>query len=524
MKRHASSSLAGLSVLLLAASAHGQLQNSEMVCRADEPRLEPHGYLRSLFLDLAGTVPAAEDYARLEGRDDVPDEIIDELLASEGFVQRVVRQHRALLWNNVDNVGLFNARTSFLIARPANLYWRRTPAVGYRGRDVPCLDEPARFDAEGAPIFTVQPDGTRREGFVEVSPYWAPTTTIKVCAADAQTRAVSPSGNTCATTAGLADPGCGCGEALRTCRYGSTVAINRAMARDVELRVAAAIREGRSYLDLFTSRQAFVNGPLVHYLKHQTGVPAGVRFDPLAVDVDLLPDLRWHEVDRWEEIELPQEHAGVLTSPAFLLRFQTNRARSNRFFEAFLCQPFSPPSGGLPGGSDDVLPHPDLQQREGCRYCHALLEPAAAHWGRWTERGAGFLAPDVFPPEREDCLRCAQTGQGCSRDCRLHYTTRTFTSAEEPYLGSLLAYQFLRPEHRRNVEHGPRLMVASAVVDDRFPSCTARRSLEAFFGRGLDREEEAFLGELGRAFVASGYDYKALVKAIVKSPIYRRVR
>lgn len=48
--------------------------------------------------------------------------------------------------------------------------------------------------------------------------------------------------------------------------------------------------------------------------------------------------------------------------------------------------------------------------------------------------------------------------------------------------------------------------------------------MEGLFGRKLDGEEEAWLGQLARAFVASNYSYQALVKAIVTSPVYRRVR
>ena len=49
-----------------------------------------------------------------------------------------------------------------------------------------------------------------------------------------------------------------------------------------------------------------------------------------------------------EVVEAGPAHAGVLTSPAYLLRFQTHRARANRFHVSFLCQPFVAPDGGLP--------------------------------------------------------------------------------------------------------------------------------------------------------------------------------
>lgn len=512
---------------LLAPSAWAQgLPNQDRVCRADEPRMDKEGYLRSLMLDLLGTVPTPEDYARLEGEDDVPEWMIEEMLGSDAFVQRAVRHHRALLWNNVDNVTLTNFRTAMRRSRMRDgsyLYWRTTPAETYRGGPVPCDDVPATFDDQGRIEFRTDAEGNRIEGYVRVEPYWAPGTELKVCAFDAQATQTSPNGTDCRTNNGLRDPGCGCGPNLNLCRYGATDrAVTQAMAQDVELRVAQVIREDRPYTELFTGRTAFVNGPLVQFLRERVEVPAGVRMTPLAYDLELLPKLDYgQDAERFVQVELDPEHAGILTSPAFLLRFQTNRARAARFYDAFLCQPFSPPPGGLPTGEE---PHPDLQRREGCKYCHALLEPAAAHWGRWDQQGAGFLDPEAFPAEREDCRQCGMTGQLCSRECRNFYITQTLSPLEDRYIGMLEVFSFLKDQHIPNVDFGPKLLAQKTVVDDRFPNCTARRAMEGLFGRELNAEEEAWLSELARRFVASQYSYKELVKAIVTSPVYRRVR
>lgn len=514
--------------VLIASNAWAQgVQNEDLVCREDEPRLDKYTYLRSLSLDLMGRLPTMAEYAALDGVDDVAEETIDAMLATDGFVARAVRLHRGLLWNNVRNVRLMNFRTSFRTSQ--GRYWRTRAAILYRGGSVPCLNEPATFDENGAIETTVGADGFRREGYVEVNPYWAPDTTVRVCAFDAQETLVSPRGVDCATNAGFNDPACGCGPNLRVCRFGSysDSRVTEAMAEDVDRRIAAVIGENRPYTDLFTSRRAFVNGPLVHFLKYQRGVPAGARLDPSPYDEDRLPDLDYMGSDTdegWVEVELGTGHAGVLTSPAYLLRFQTNRARASRFYDAFLCQPFTAPPGGLPSVDIDTLPHPDLQQRDGCKYCHALLEPAAAHWGRWAERGAGYLSPTDFPPMRDDCRTCGLTGQLCSNECRTHYITRTLSREEEPYIGMLSAFQFLRDNHLRNVDQGPQLLLNNTIVDDRFPSCTARRALEGFFGRALTTEEQEEMRMLAHRFVGSEFNYRELVKAVVTSEIYRRVR
>ena len=63
-----------LSVLLASSVATAQTPNNEeQLCRADEPRLDKYGYLRSLYLDLLGTVPTPEDYAQLDDVDDLHD-------------------------------------------------------------------------------------------------------------------------------------------------------------------------------------------------------------------------------------------------------------------------------------------------------------------------------------------------------------------------------------------------------------------------------------------------------------------
>ena len=525
MKRLATKSL--LVALAFAASpAEAQdVQNEDLLCRTDEPRLDKYGYLRSLSLDLLGRIPTLDEYGALDSVDDVPEEIIDGMLASEGFVNRAVRLHRGLLWNNISNVSLTNFQSALRVT--SGRFWRTRVALDYRGAFVPCADRPATFDADGQIEVTVDAEGIRREGYVEVSPYWDPTSTIRVCAFDAQTTEVSSRGVDCSTNAGFRDTECGCGPNLRQCRYGgyNDRRLTAAFAEDAERRVAAVIRENRPYTEIFTSRRGFVNGPLVHYLKYQRMLPAGVRLDPSPYDTDLLPDLSYSEDEfNWVEIELDAGHSGVLTTPAYLLRFQTNRARASQFYTSFLCQPFSPPNGGLPAVDPDTLPHPDLQQRDGCKYCHALLEPAASHWGRWPERGAGYLDPDDYPAARDDCRTCGTTGRLCSLACRTHYVTRTLSREQEPYIGMLNAYQFLRPSHQRNVESGPKYLLNSAIVDDRFPTCTARRALEGFFGRDLTETEIEQMRTLARRFVGSSFNYRQLVKAVVTSPVYRRVR
>lgn len=512
--------MAGIAIALGGGAA---LAADDDQCRPDDIPQDDLRHARSLALDLTGRPPTFAEYEEVLAAGQVSRRWIRRLIESEAFVERVRRHHRALSWNNIENVDLYSFRTFLSRHRPSGVYWLASRAEGYRGARVPCLDEPATFDERGRPI-TVDEDGVRREGWVEVAPYWSPGESIRVCAFDAQTSAVSERGTACDRASGLRDPGCGCGPDLRWCRAGANREVHRAFAEDVERRIGRVIREGRPYPEIFTSNVAYVNGPAAFYLKHQRGLAQGISFEPVALDPETLPDLAYTDVDTWVEVRLPEGHAGILTSPAFLLRFQTNRARANRFYDSFLCRPFTPPPGGLPVADPEAIAQPDLQKRDGCKYCHAILEPAAAHWGRWAEQGAGFLDPVEFPAFRADCEACASSGARCSRACRENYITRPLSTAEEAYIGQLDAYQFLRPEHFEHVERGPQLLVSDAIVDDRFSRCITTRAAELLLGREPTEGEAASVDRWSREFVQSGFDYRALVEAIVTSDVYRRVR
>jgi hypothetical protein len=510
------------------AQSTDDVTNADLVCPVDTPVQDRVARLRALSLDVRGVPPTGDELAAFDGLDAdagdaLEDALLDEWLDSDQFATRVVRRHRSLLWPNLSLIE-FATRTVGVDGRGIVARNDNNAQEMYRGmRGATCLDEPATFDTQGS-IVTTFVDGANREGWVMVRPFWDPSTPVKVCAFDAQDSLVADDGTDCGSEAGNGRRSCGCGPDLQWCLRGSDQAtVRNAMLEDLDRRIAANVQRDESYLDLLTGRRAFTNGPLAHFWRHLTQIPRFVKMTPAAVDVDQIPtDLPFSSTNDWREIRLDETHSGILTSPAYLLRFQTDRARANRFYNAFLCQPFQPPAGGIqivPSATD-----PDLQEREGCKYCHAVLEPAAAHWGRFTEYGGGFLSSTFYPSVRDDCRRCALNGTGCSDDCNRYYVTRAQTEDERAWLGTFRPYVFRHPEHVRNVEAGPRLLVLSSVVDGRLQRCVARSTAEWLLGRTIAASEEGVVDDLVRGFEDDGFRYRSLVKKIVTSDLYRRVR
>ncbi len=493
---------------------------STLACEPETDVLSPTRYLRALTFDLAGRPPTVDEFAQVKAEGVVSDAVIDALLENQEFATQATRFHGSFLWNNVSSVSLTN--NNYRLNRASNIYWRRNPARVYRGDTIPCLEQPAHFDQDGR----ILPISGTLEGYVEVEPYWLPAgETVRVCAYDAQATLVSSSGVRCDTTAGANDAECGCGPNMSWCSTGTTNrAFTDAMSASLERFVYSVFERGEPYSALFDSRRAYINGPLSHFFRNLVDVRAGITIRPLSFDLNQTPELEYVRTENWYEYLLPDHHAGFLTQPAFLLRFQTNRARANRFYDAFLCNGFQAPDGGLPVADEGDALNPDLQKRAGCQYCHARLEPAAAHWGRWSEQGIGYLNTQNFPVLREDCLRCAQTNQGCNNECRNFYHINQLSQDDQPYLGLLNAYRFLGEESFDHVELGPKRLAYTEIESNQLPHCIAKRTAEWLLGRSLKPDESNWRESLGRDFLWSDLNYRKLVKEIVTSDTYRRVR
>ncbi len=523
-------------------------------CSEEDVVLDKYAYLRALSLDIRGEVPSSDEYEQLSLENDVPGAQIDEWLTTQAFGEQVARMHRSLIWNRVRGSPLllnevFLYYSLINTSSPALFSYFRSDLLrgGYSG----CNDEPAVFDPEtGEPIYEFDPaTGHFKEGWVEVSPYWAPETTVKVCAGDAQANLLSADGTSCKSRMGLSRVDCGCGPNLNWCATPEGERLIRAsLGNAIDVRVEEMIKNQAPYTDLYTTNISYFNGPLIHYWTHLYQRYAQLLVEPSPAPEYMFPkDIPFSAAETWVPIQVGANHAGILTSASFLIRHTSNRRRARRFIESIVCQPMILPDGGLELESEGA-PDPDVTQQPGCKYCHAILEPTAQHWGRWSQFGAAYLSPETHPPCRADCQACVTEGN-CSLDCRMNYVVQGQVSKELKYIGWLSSYQFVvdpqtidemkeieletkvpcDPElvsqsKIASIETGPVLLVQQAIFDGRLAQCAAFNVFKWLMAREPLEEEEEWVDTLGSEFQSSDFDFATLVKLIVTDERYRRVQ
>ncbi|MCP3135732.1 DUF1585 domain-containing protein [Pyxidicoccus xibeiensis] len=378
----------------------------------------------------------------------------------------------------------------------------------------------------------------QREGFVMApQPFWATAgtpATVKVCAIEAQNNSVNPwTLASCEAARFTGDRTCGCGDKLRRCEVGNlgqpqnvrSVHDMRVVAFNEEpLRIAeSVVKRDEPYFNILTTRRSFVNGTLSEYYRQRQG--AGIFNVSAPTDLAAVPAIPYEENGAWAEYTRDAAHSGVLTTPAFLYRFPTQRARVNHFYEAFLCKTFSPPAeGSLPAPEDSCNRENNLAVRCGCNYCHATIEPTGAHWGRYAERGAQFLPPDQFPRFDPKCRDCALNGDtSCGGECN-QYVMQAYDGDGASSLGMLKTYLYRTPDEEQNIEAGPQLLVQRMLQTGDLERCTVKRIWNEFLGRPMSAEEQRmYLTPLSQDFARSGHKLKSLIERVVTTDAYRRI-
>jgi hypothetical protein len=528
----------GLAVAAATLSGAGAaMADDPAVCEAPH-EIDRYELLRRLSLDLRGKPPTIEEYEALDSTDSVPAATVQEYVESPDFKGAMRRYHEAMFWPNVGPIKL--RPTSIVITQPkgapAWLINASGRQKGYRGGpDTDCggyeqkfFDPafPGEFRPDPAHVKT-DAQGNTQEGYRMVAPYWDLANPIAVCAFDAQesvTGLAKGKKEACNTPAGSTSPDCGCGKNLEYCYPTGTVvdsATKGAMREQLDLLVDDAVSGAAPYTDILLSTKAKVNGPLAQWKRniapnYSTNLVFAVPDPKEKILAKAYSDPTWTEVDRGAL------HAGVLTLPAYLLRFQTNRGRANRFRIDFTCQYFVPPEKLSPAPGCDPSAA-DITQRCNCQYCHQTLEPLASYFGGFAEGGTTLMTDKTLFPVNDPSCKSANPSGFCGR----FYATQP----DAHNAGTLLPYQFAdaHPEYTDRIAKGPRELAQQIIDDGSFAQCTVKNLFSHFAGRdlrvdGAEIDELDLMGELAKGFAMNGYDMRWLVQQIVSLPQYRRAR
>jgi len=570
--------LLGLVLAVTAGAAHAQA-----TCD-DQRGADKYGQLRRLSLDLLGRVPTAAEYDALDavGLVDggLPASVTQRFFDGDDFRRTMRRVHEELFWPNISNLTL-SSNPTYLAATNVDtgdldttadggtlVFLRSNITTTYRGdffrlnesdAGMECGDfEQTQFDPAYPNQFRPLPSAVRtytdpadaggrvhrQEGWRWVQPYWAPAgTMVRACAYDAQETVSYTVGTTTVTCTGSTQNlACGCGPNLRLCQ-GTAADWRTPLADSFREQVNRAVDhvtvDGGAYTDLLLSTRADVNGTISHFRRYQAQSYTLSRIFTRNDPSETLSTVPAHQRDTWVTVDRGGLHAGVLTMPAFLLRFQTNRARANRLYQAFECETFEPPATlenvgdttyGAQACVDDTT---DLTRKCTCRKCHQQPEPRAAGWGTFSEAGLSSLNATEYPRIDRNCLD-AGTPATRRAECNRFYVT----DPTEPNAGALLSFQYAvnstaaaEATHKAMYDAfqaGPRRKAQELVTTKVFARCTTRR----FFTYLMKREprlvgttsEAAVINQLADRFIASGYQLPTLLNDLVSRPEYRSVR
>jgi len=377
--------------------------------------------------------------------------------------------------------------------------------------------------------FSVQAGCIQREGVVLTTPPYFDTSgsaTTPVCAIEAQTRDVNPyTMESCETRRFLTDRSCGCGVSSRRCDQGSGLLYSQRIAavNEEPLRlIDSVIRRDEDYFTILTSRRSFINGVLSQMYREKQNETVWQVTPPTSREA--IPNVPLTSTS-WAEYTRDEQASGVLTTPAFLYRFPTQRARVNQFYNAFLCKHFSPPAGeDAPAPEDSCNRENNLAKRCGCSYCHATIEPTGAHWGRYGERNAQYLDPARYPKVDARCRDCALSGDTtCNNECG-NYVMQAYDGDGANSLGQLRTYLYRTPDEEPNIAAGPKLLVERMMQTGDLERCAVSNLWNELLGRPMTAAEEAmYLKKLTEGFTTKKHNLKELILEVVSTEAYRRI-
>ena len=287
--------------------------------------------------------------------------------------------------------------------------------------------------------------------------------------------------------------------------------INRAVAREPVDLIAYVVRNNRPFTEIVTANYAVVNG----YSQRAYGTQAEFA------DANNYEEFHEAQVTLGTGIAVP--HAGVLSTPMFLNRWNTtptnrNRARARRVFKFFLAtdilkiaeRPVDP-------STVTQVDNPTMNSQY-CTVCHRIIDPVAGTFRGWDDSNYEDFDPNPDPKDPNN----------------LGYQTAhsKYTDMFPAGFGSVM----MPPDNYKNaiqwlggqVATDPRFVIGA--INTVYKGLTGHDPLAFpgdpaapdFAGRLAAWEaQDAFFSQVGDGFKKANYNLKYIFKAIIKSPYYR---
>ncbi len=288
--------------------------------------------------------------------------------------------------------------------------------------------------------------------------------------------------------------------------------VNDAVAREVLELIAYVIRENRSFQEILTADYTMANGHSAPALIGRPGVPLPMGDDR----------------ERFRPIRIPGiPHAGILTSAMFLNRFPTsdtnvNRHRSAKTYDYFLASDVEA-LGLRPIDADVVDTEDPISGDPNCTVCHAVMDPVASCFSHWNELGR--YNPDA---SWDDTIRAAGFGgemvPESDRYRSLQWLAKRLVAHPRfPFAMVRLAFEGLTGQKLMRAPDA--LAVALTMPTPGTDHADLPEPAPTFIS--LEAQQRAYavqqqiIGEVARRFVASDYNFRALVREIMLTPYFR---
>lgn len=276
--------------------------------------------------------------------------------------------------------------------------------------------------------------------------------------------------------------------------------INQAIAREPLDLIVYILKNGKPFTDVVAADYAVVNP----FTAIAYGVDKTVQFkDPTDYN-------EFHEakISLGADMMRHVPHAGVLSTPSFLNRWQTsptnrNRARARRVFKFFLATDVLKIAERPVDATKVTATENPTHNSEYCTVCHNVIDPVAGGFRGWDDNDY-----EDFDPARPWHDEMFEPGFGAAKMDPAYYTKALQWLGPQVASDPRFSISAVRTVYKGLTGHDA-LEYPTDNADPSFATQLASWSAQDAFFRGAAAE------------FAKTSDLKAVFKTVIKSPYYR---